>query len=176
MPLNIKEKIEAPKGVELKVNGRSVEVSGPKGKLSKTFRFPGVNIALEGKELAVETSARRRRDKAAVGTILAHMRNMFKGVTAGFNYKMRVVYSHFPITVKVEGKRVSVNNFLGERNPRLSDIVGDVKVEVNGDEVIVSGINKDDVGQTAVNIERSTRVTHKDRRIFQDGCYIVEGA
>jgi large subunit ribosomal protein L6 len=174
MPPSIKEKIEVPKGIELKVSGRSVEVSGPKGKLSKTFRFPDVKIAPEGKEVAVEASSKRRRDKAAVGTILAHLRNMFKGVTKGFVYKMRVVYSHFPITVKVEGKRVSVNNFLGERHPRFANVVGDVKVEVNGDEVLVSGINKEDVGQTAVNIERSTRVTHRDRRIFQDGCYIVE--
>lgn len=176
MPLNIKEKIEVPKGIELKVSGSSVEVTGPKGKLSKTFRFPGVKITLEGNEVVVESSFKRRRDKAAVGTILAHLRNMFKGVAEGFIYKMRVVYSHFPVTVKVEGKRVSVNNFLGERHPRYADIVGDVKVEVNGDEVLVSGINKEEVGQTAVNIERSTKVTHKDRRIFQDGCYIVEGA
>jgi len=176
VPLGVKEKIDVPKGLELKVSGRSVDVIGPKGNLSKTFRFPGVKVSLEGKEVAVEASSRRRRDKAAVGTIISHLKNMFKGVTDGFNYKMRVVYSHFPITVKVEGKRVSVNNFLGERHPRLADVVGDVKVEVNGDEVIVSGINKEEVGQTAVNIERSTRVTHKDRRIFQDGCYIVEGA
>jgi len=175
MPMNVKEKIVVPKGIELKISGKSVDVVGPKGKLSKTFRFPGVKITLEEKEVLVETSAKRRRDKAAVGTIMAHLRNMFKGVAEGFTYKMRVVYSHFPITVKVEGKRVAVNNFIGERHPRFADVIGDVKVEVNGDEILVIGINREDVGQTAVNIERSTRVTGKDRRIFQDGCYIVEG-
>ncbi|RLG57433.1 MAG: 50S ribosomal protein L6 [Hadesarchaea archaeon] len=170
----IKEELEVPEGVELKVSGRTVEVSGPKGKLTRTFDFQRVSIKVEGKKVLISSDSTRRRDKAAVMTVRSHLRNMFKGVTEGFTYKLKVVYSHFPITVKVDGKRVLIQNFIGERAPRVAKIVGDVSVEVHGDEILVKGINKDDVGQTAFNIEQATQVKYRDLRVFQDGCYITE--
>lgn len=170
----LQEKIEVPEGVEVKVEGKRVEVRGKKGTLSREFDFPGLEIKIEGNVIAATISSLRRRDKAALGAFKAHVMNMIKGVTEGFVYKLRVVYSHFPITVKVEGKRVTIHNFLGERSPRVAEIVGDVSVEINGDEIIVKGINKEDVGQTAFNIEQATSVKYRDRRVFQDGCYIVE--
>ncbi len=176
MPLTIKGEIEVPEGAELKLEGATVEVSGPKGKLKRTFNFPGLTLKMDGKKVLIEASSRRRKDKAAVSTVKSHIQNMFDGATKGIVYKLRVVYSHFPITVKVDGKRVRIQNFLGERAPRMAEIVGDVNVEVRGEEIIVSGINKEDVGQTAFNIEQATFVRHRDLRTFQDGCYIVERA
>lgn len=174
--IKLREEIEAPEGVEIKLEGKTAEVSGPKGKLMRRFDLPRITLRAEGRKISIETDSARRRDKAAVSTLKAHLRNMFKGVTEGFTYKLRVVYSHFPITVKVEGKRVLIQNFLGERAPRIAKIVGDVNVEVGGDEIIVKGINKDEVGQTAFNIEQATFVKYRDLRIYQDGCYIVERA
>jgi large subunit ribosomal protein L6 len=171
----IMEEIEVPEGVELKLSGKTVEVSGAKGKLSRKFDVPGLELKTEGEKILIETSSSRRKRRAAVGMILAHLTNMLKGVTEGFTYKLRVVYSHFPITVKVEDKRVLIQNFLGERAPRVAKIVGDVKVEVRGDEIVVEGIDRDEVGQTAFNIEQATFVRFRDLRVFQDGCYIVEG-
>lgn len=175
-PFITKEEIEIPEGVELKLEGKTIEVSGPKGKLTQTFNLPDIALKVEGQKISIETGSTRRRAKAAVNTIKARTQNMIMGVTQGFSYKLRVVYSHFPITVKVDGKRVFVQNFLGERSPRVAKIVGDVNVEVKGDEIVVSGINKDEVGQTAFNIEQATFVKYRDLRTFQDGCYIVERA
>jgi large subunit ribosomal protein L6 len=174
MKLGAKEEFEVPEGVELKLTGRTVEVSGPKGKLTRTFDLPRITLKAEGRKISIESESARRKDKAAVSTLKAHIQNMCKGVTQGFTYKLRVVYSHFPITVKVEGKRVLIHNFLGERSPRVAKIVGDTTVEVSGDEITVRGINKEDVGQTAFNIEQATSVKYRDLRIFQDGCYITE--
>jgi len=56
----------------------------------------------------------------------------------------------------------------------VAKIVGDVKVEAKEDEIIVQGIDRDEVGQTAFNIEQATFIRHRDPRVFQDGCYIVE--
>ncbi len=168
------EKIEVPEGVEFKVLGRTVEVSGKQGKLSRDFDLQNMQIKAEGRSVSAEIASVRRKDKAAVGTFRAHLLNMIKGVSEGFVYKLQVVYSHFPITVKVEGKKVTVHNFLGERSPRSADIVGDVAVEVSGEVILVKGINKDEVGQTAYNIEQATIVKYRDRKTFQDGCYIVE--
>lgn len=176
MPRTTQEKIDVPEGVECKVSGKTVEISGKKGKLSRSFDSSKMRIKMEGRSLTAEVDSVRRRDKAMVGTFKAHILNMIRGVSDGFVYRLQVVYSHFPITVKVEGKKVIINNFLGERSARSADIVGDVAVEVSGDSILVKGINKEDVGQTAYNIEQATIVKYRDRKTFQDGCYIVEGA
>lgn len=176
MAAKIREDVEVPEGVEVKLSGKMIEASGPKGKLAYKFDVPGVELKTEGQKILVEALFQRRKHRAAVGMIRARLANMFKGVTTGFAYKLRVVYSHFPITIKVEGKRVLIQNFLGERAPRVAKIVGDVGVEVKGDEIIVQGINRNEVGQTAFNIEQATFIRHRDPRVFQDGCYIVERA
>ncbi|TES83818.1 MAG: 50S ribosomal protein L6 [Hadesarchaea archaeon] len=172
----IREEVDVPEGVELKLSGKAIEVSGPKGKLARKFDVPGIGLRMEGKKILIEISSPRRKLRAALGMVRARLVNMFKGVTAGFTYKLRVVYSHFPITVKIEGKRALIQNFLGERAPRVAKIIGDVKVEVKGEEIIVQGIDRDEVGQTAFNIEQATFIRHRDPRVFQDGCYIVEKA
>ena len=105
------------------------------------------------------------------------MNNMIKGVTEGFTYTLKALYSHFPMTLAVKGNELVVNNYFGERVPRSAKILNGVEVKVqNKTEVIVSGIDKEAVGQTAANIERSTTVKKRDRRVFQDGIYLIEKA
>ena len=102
---------------------------------------------------------------------------MVKGVTDGFSYTLKALYSHFPMTLAVQGNQLIVNNYFGERVPRSANILAGVDVKVqNKTEIVVSGIDKEAVGQTAANIERSTTVKKRDRRVFQDGIYLIEKA
>ena len=166
--------VKIPEGIKVEVSGNKVKVSGPKGELEKSFVIPkDVKVEISEGKVRVFSENEKRKIKAIVGTIAAHIRNMIEGVTNGYVYKLKIIYSHFPITVKVEGDRVIIQNFLGERKPREAKIVGNVKVEVKGQEIIVSGIDIDAVGQTAGNIEQATRIVGKDRRVFQDGIFIV---
>jgi large subunit ribosomal protein L6 len=87
---------------------------------------------------------------------------------------MKIVYAHFPMTVKVKGNLINIDNFLGERSPRVAKIMGDVKVSVKGEDVTITGINKEDVGQTMANIEQATKIKRRDPRVFQDGIYLVD--
>ncbi len=169
----ITEEIKIPEGIEVKLIGKTVEVSGQKGKLVRTFDVRGIELRQGADVIVVEAAPLHREQRAAIGMVRSHLNNMFKGVKEGFVYKLRVVYAHFPITVKVEGKRVLVQNFLGERSPRAAEVVGGSSVRVEGDEIIVEGVNKEEVGQTAVNIEQATSVKYRDRRTFQDGIYII---
>jgi len=169
----IKE-VKIPEGIKVEINGNKVKVTGPRGELEKSFLTPkDVKIELAEGKVRVFTENERRKIKAIAGTIAAHIRNMIEGVSKGYVYKLKIIYSHFPITVKVDGNRVIIQNFLGERKPREARIIGDTKVEVKGQEIIVSGIDIDAVGQTAGNIEQATRIVGKDRRVFQDGIFIV---
>jgi len=166
--------IDIPEGVQVEVDGPVVRVSGDKGSLERTFDHPAVKIAADDDVINVSAEFPRSREKALVGTYASHIKNMIKGVTEGFTYRMKVVYSHFPVKVSVKDDHVLIDNFLGEQYPRSADILGDVTVTVKGDDVTLEGPNKENVGQTAANIERAVRVRRRDIRVFQDGIYITE--
>ncbi|MDG6985821.1 MAG: 50S ribosomal protein L6 [Nitrososphaerota archaeon] len=164
--------VELPGGVTATLTGRNLSIKGKLGEARKNFEKINVNIGLDGNKVVFSPFSRKRRDNVIINTVTSIVNNMVTGVTKGYTYKVKVVYAHFPITVKTKGKQVIVENFVGERSPRVSDIVGDCKVTIDGDDVIVKGVSVEDVGQTAANIELATKVKRKDQRIFLDGLYI----
>ncbi len=159
--------VQIPENVEVVVSGRSVTVKGPKGELTKEFS-PKVKISVTDKEISVEAK------KMLQGTVESIIRNMIKGVTEGHVKKLKVLYAHFPITLEVKGDDVIIKNFLGERQPRKAKIAKNSKLEVKGQQVTVSGVDKEAVGQTAANLKAAMKIRGKDIRVFQDGIYEVE--
>ncbi|WP_461863763.1 50S ribosomal protein L6 [Thermococcus sp.] len=178
MPIDawVREEVEIPEGVEVTIEGNLIKVRGPKGELERELRYPGVRIFTEDGKIIVFKEFPRRRDIAIARTFKAHIANMIRGVTEGFTYRLKVLYSHFPMTVKVQGDEVIIENFLGEKNPRKAKILPGVTVKVMGQEIVVESIDKEKAGQTAANIEQATKINKWDRRVFQDGIYIVEKA
>lgn len=173
--VKVVDEVEVPENVQVEVTGATVKVKGPKGEIVRDFSYArNVRIRKEDNKVVVETYFARRKEKAQVYAISAHIRNMITGVTKGYRYWLKIIYSHFPITVKVEGDKVLIINFLGEKAPRVAKIMGDVKVKVQKSDVIVEGINIEDVGQTAANIEQATKIRGFDRRVFVDGIYIYK--
>jgi large subunit ribosomal protein L6 len=174
MVKEIARQIEIPEGVNVSIEGHEVTVKGPKGQLSRRLSYPEIEILKEDSYLVVNSKLDRKQQRAMVGTLAAHVGNMIAGVTKGFEYKMKVVYSHFPIQLKAAPGELVINNFLGERKSRSARILDGVKVDILKDEVVVTGIDKENVGQTMANIEQATRVRGFDIRVFQDGVYLVE--
>ncbi|MFP3231299.1 MAG: 50S ribosomal protein L6 [Acidilobus sp.] len=171
--IHVERVVEVPQGVTVRVESLKVTVKGPKGEMQKDFSHArGVGIRVDGNKVIVEAWSADTKARALVGTIAAHIKNMIIGVTKGFRYKLKIISSHFPITVKVEKSRVIINNFLGEKAPRYATIMPGVTVKVQGQDVIVEGSDVEAVGQTAANIERATRITEFDRRKFMDGIFI----
>ncbi|MBI4170920.1 MAG: 50S ribosomal protein L6 [Candidatus Aenigmarchaeota archaeon] len=172
----MQKEIVIPDNVETKIEGKSVAVKGPKGEIAKDFNDPRFNEEIEilqnERKIIVKTYSEKRKAQAMVGTIAAHLKNMFVGVSDGYSYELKIVYSHFPITVAAKDGVVEVKNFLGEKGVRKVDIFGTCGVHIEKDIIKVTGINVEDVGQTAANIERACRVRRRDRRIFQDGIFL----
>ena len=171
--------VEIPENVSVEVKGDTMEgytitAKGPKGENSRFLKFRGIYVEKEDSKIRVFTKEEKSRLKAMVGTFASHINNLIKGVVDGFEYKLRVVYAHFPVKVRVEGREVVIENFLGEKHPRRAKIVGRVEVEIRGNEIIVKGVDKEECGQTAANLEQATRIKNLDVRVFQDGIYIVE--
>ena len=169
----IKEQIKIPEGVTIQLQNNILTVKGEKGDISKFFSHPKVEVNINNNVVEIHSKNVRRKEKALIGTFTAHIKNMIKGVTKGYEYHMKTVFSHFPIKTNVEENKFVIQNFLGERSPRSADILEGVTVEVKGEEIKVSGIDKEKVGQTVANIERATRVKNRDIRVFQDGVYLT---
>jgi large subunit ribosomal protein L6 len=167
------QRIEIPSDCQLSLEDKKVTINGPKGSLERTFPEPQTKIKTEGNELVVTTHINRKKSRALVGTAIAHIRNMFVGVQHGYEYEMKIVYSHFPITVDIQDKIVIIKNFIGERGVRRARLIGDVQVRTTEDEVFISGINIEHVSQSAANIQQACKIRDKDRRIFLDGIYVI---
>ncbi|MCS7140217.1 MAG: 50S ribosomal protein L6 [Candidatus Nezhaarchaeota archaeon] len=169
------EEIKIPKNIDIKINDTAnITVKGPKGSLTKDFSHAKVLLRKEEDKIIVESYIKGKRGKSICRTIASHIRNMIKGVSEGFTYKLKIVYAHFPMNVKVEGRNVIIENFRGEKEKRIARIVGSAKVRVEGDDIIVEGIDLEEVSQTAANIEHATRIKGYDPRVFMDGIFIYE--
>jgi len=170
-------RVEIPDGVTATKSDGSVSISNDGKSVTREFVHKTVSISQVDGALVVFCNLPRRKERALAGTWAAHLKNMVHGVTEGFEYRLKVVYSHFPMTIKVDGDRFIINNLFGEKVPRRAALPWspvDVQVKVeNKIDVIVTGSDKEKVGQTSANIERACRIRGRDRRVFQDGIYIV---
>ena len=165
--------IDIPDMVTVRMEGNLIVVGGKLGTLQKDLTKLPISVDIKDKKLMIKPPGTRKRDLAITNTAKSIILSMIKGVEQGFTYKLKVVYAHFPISVKTKGKEIHVENYFGERAPRVSRVVGDTtKVNIVGEDVIVQGPSLEDVSQTAANIEFSTKLKGKDQRVFLDGLYI----
>ena len=179
MPLldNITHNIELPEGVSANIDGDDVTLSKNGSSISRTFRNSRISIISVDGKIQVFCDLPRRKHKALAGTWAAHLKNMVRGINSGFEYRLKAVYSHFPMTLKVDGNIMTITNLFGEKVPRSANLPwtpSEVQVRVeNKVDVIVTCADREKVGQTAANIERACKIRKRDRRVFQDGIYIV---
>ena len=163
--------IQIPDDVNVNLKGSMLHVQGPLGHVYKNFKKIPVVIEVNDNKILLKQSGERKKHYAIRNTAKSIIQTLCSGVVDGFTIKMKIVYSHFPVTVKVEGTKVLIENFQGERAPRISIIKGDTKVDVKGDDVIITGPVLTDVSQTAANIQLKSKVKNKDHRVFLDGIY-----
>lgn len=184
-----------PFSVEVFVKARKIKVTGPRGTLERDFKHltmdvvitDGASLGYTVEEEGADKVAQRfvkvdmwfatRQQLACVRTVCSHIENLFIGVTRGFLYKMRFVYSHFPINVNLNGDTVEIRNFLGEKRVRKVQLLPGVSYERTAtvkDQIELKGNDIAAVSLTAAKIQQATNVRHKDLRKFLDGIYVSE--
>ncbi len=174
LELKAEEEIEIPEGLTVEKRGDELRVSGENGELVRTLSHPKIHLEVEDDKVKLEVDKPSKSDKALLGTYRAHINNMIKGAQEDFIYKLKIIYSHFPMEVTAEQDEVVIKNFVGENKARRAKIRGSTKAQIDGDEITIRGPNKEDVAQTTANIESATKISGKDPRVFQDGIYLVE--
>ncbi|EZQ03847.1 50S ribosomal protein L6 [Candidatus Acidianus copahuensis] len=171
----ILEKVEIPEGITVSVNNNSIKVKGPKGEIERNLpSSKSITVYVSNNYLIIEGSFLNKREKSLVYTIKRHVENLITGVTRGYTYYLKIIYSHFPVSVKVVGNELQITNLIGEKNVRRARIYPGVKVTVKGEDITVEGIDLEKVAQTAANIEHASKIIGFDRRVFGDGIYIFK--
>lgn len=171
-------RVPLPAGVAARLEHDALVVQGPRGAVQRPVPGGALRVTADGSTvtLALRIVTDRKRSRALLNTWERHVANMARGVTVGFEARMKVVAAHFPMKVAVRDHSVVIENFLGEKYPRTARILPDVEARVDGEFVVLTGPDIERVGQSAANIERTTRIRDYDPRVFQDGIYIIEKA
>ena len=177
--INTSQFIQVPAGVKVEVASRVVSVTGPRGTLKKDFKHVDIEIlVVSATKVKLQVWFGLRKHNACIRTVATHITNMIKGVTKGYQYKMKSVYAHFPININIsdDKKVVEIRNFLGEKITRRVPLLEGVTVVHTGvkDEISLTGNSIENVSQSAATIQQSTAVKNKDIRKFLDGIYVSE--
>ncbi len=168
-------KMNIPEGLNLEMNKVGlIKIKGAKGETTRQLMHPLVSMKQEESTIILATKSSKKKSKRMINSYHAHILNLFRGVKEGFTYKLKICSGHFPMTVKQEGEKIIISNFLGEKIPRIAKIMPGAKVKIDKDVITVDAPNVEAAGQTAANIEVATRIRGRDRRVFQDGIYITE--
>lgn len=176
--INTSLQVKIPDGVKAASKSRLVTVTGPRGTLSKDFKHVDIDIKVTQSHVHLQVWFGLRKHNATIRTVATHIENLFKGVTKGFQYKMKSAYAHFPINVNITGDKdtVEIRNFLGEKVIRRIKLLDGVTASQTGvkDEIALVGNSLENVSQSAATIQQSTAVKNKDIRKFLDGIYVSE--
>jgi len=142
-----KKLIEVPSGVAVVIDGDLIKVSGPKGELG--YRLPReLKVALSENKITILPVVKSKRTPALWGTIRAIIANLVNGVDKGFEKKLEIEGVGF--RAQLQGNDLVLN--LGFSHPVIFKTPGNIKVSVEKNTIIVSGVSKELVGQTAANI------------------------
>jgi len=169
----IESVFKLPEGMSAKKEGHKIAIVGKLGEVKTDFLNPIVKFEINGNEVLFKSDVKSRKSKKLIETYLSKLKQITHGVEKGYTYKMKICFTHFPITAKVDGHTLLIENFLGERSPRKARLYPNVKVVVAKQDITLTGPDRYAVSQSAANIEQAARITGRDRRVFQDGIYIT---
>ncbi len=174
MKIDLVREVELGTGVSAKYEKGALTIKGPKGEVVREFVHPRIAISIESGKIVFKSVKATKKEKTILGSFKAHVVNTVQGVREGHSYTLKICSGHFPMTVAVAGSEFVVKNFLGETVPRKVALVKGVEVKVTGNDIVITSPDIEAAGLMASQIEGLCRITNRDRRIFQDGCYIVK--
>lgn len=161
--------VAIPAGVKVSTSGQTVNVEGPKGKLTKTFDSV-VEVKVDGAKVTVTPKSESRFAGAMHGTTRAIINKMVKGVTEGYVKKLSIEGVGFKANLKGD----ILDLALGYSHPVFVKIPAGIKVVVNeGTKIEVSGADDQVVGQIAAKIYQFYPVEpYKGKGVRLDGQYV----
>lgn len=172
----MKNEIIIPEGVEAEIHQNKLILKGKEGENSREFNLGNINLEVKDKKIILSCERETKREKRMINTFVAHIKNMAQGVQKKFEYKLKICSSHFPMTVKIDGNIAIIKNFIGEKIDRRVELPKNADIKIEKEIITILSIDKEIGGQAAANLEKVTKIRGRDRRVFQDGIYIINKA
>ena len=166
--------IEIPEGIEIEVKENEA-IAKKEGKENRKIFFK-TKIEKSDNKIILKTERSTKREIKQINTNVSHIKNMLQGLQEKFVYKLQICSVHFPMNVSIKDNELVIKNFLGETKERKTKISPKVDVKIEGEMITIESHDKEAAGQIAANIEKTTVIRGKDKRIYQDGIYMVEKA
>jgi len=176
MKKSLFREIQIPKEVEVTLDENLLIVKGSEGENKREFKVPKLIFEKKEDKIVLGSEKATKKEKRLMNTLFVHIQNMIKGVQEKFVYEMKICSSHFPMSIEIKDNRIIIKNFFGEKNPRIYKFSEDIEINKEEDKIIIKSIDKEKAGQAAASIETTTKIRNRDRRIFQDGIYIISKA
>ncbi|CAD8112118.1 unnamed protein product [Paramecium primaurelia] len=184
------EHVSIPEKIEIQAKSKQVKVKGPRGELIKNFKHAALDIQVQKKvnkktnttksRVSVRMWQSYRKQRCQVNSVASSIKNMIRGVTTGYKFKMVLAYAHFPIIINLleKGMGVEIKNFLGEKIIRTIKCLPGVTITRNEAEeknvLTLQGNDLNNVSLTCALIHQACAVKNKDIRQFLDGIYVSE--
>lgn len=156
------------------IDKNTVTFTKSENRLSREFPTAMLTISQEKNNIKLKGNSHNSKNRAIVGTFNAHINNMLKGLEKPFSYKLRIASVHFPMTASINNGVFELKNFIGGKRIRKATIPKGVDINLNGSEIEISSRDIELAGMAANRLEQLTRIVRRDRRVFQDGIFIIE--
>ncbi|MEK6844887.1 MAG: 50S ribosomal protein L6 [Nanoarchaeota archaeon] len=169
----MKQEIIIPEDVEAEIHQNTLTLKGKEGENFREFNLDKIDLEKKDKKIIISCEKATKKEKRMINTSVAHINNMIKGVQKKFEYKLKICSSHFPMNVKIEGNKAIVKNFLGEKVDRKVELPKNIEIKMDKEIITILSTNKELAGQAAANLEKVTKIRGRDKRVFQDGIYII---
>jgi large subunit ribosomal protein L6 len=175
MKKNLEQVIELPAGFEATVHNSEVIMKSKGKEIKRQFpESPKIKFEKRDNKISISSKNATKRELKVINSIAAHLKNMIDGLNEEYLYRLEICNVHFPMTVKLDGNKFKIKNFLGEKIDRSCEVLANVKVTIKGNNIEVSSPDIEAAGTTAARIELATKIKNRDRRVFQDGIFIIE--
>ncbi len=161
-------------GVTVRLDGNMLAIQGKRGSTTKKVDLRLLGMKVEPGKVSIALTKNKKlqkKAKLAEMALTTEITNAIKSVNDGIERKMTIIFAHFPMSTEIKGKEFLIKNIFGEKIARKAMIIGDTTVEVKGQEVKITGVDRYDVGQTMTNIMHACHARGQDTRVFQDGIY-----
>lgn len=144
-----KKPVQIPDNVNLKISKNEIVVDGPLGSLQQAIASDHISITCENKTVYVQTTNTTKHAHSMSGTMRTLIHNMITGVTTGFEKKLNII----GVGYRAQASDNALNMNLGFSHPISYKMPSGIKVETpTQTEVVIKGINKQQVGQVAAEI------------------------
>ncbi len=166
-----KQPVQLPDKVQFALNGDMISIKGPKGNLERQLH-PAIKVELKDNIVTVSTDTNDKKKVALQGLFRSLIFNMVTGVTTG--YEKKLILSGIGYRAEVKGKKLVLN--IGFSNPVDFELPEGIQASVEKNtEILLSGINKETLGQVAANIRdlrppepyKGKGIMYSDERIIR---------